>query len=244
MKKWLLGAWIGLVLPVYAQPGFVYLQDVDPSILQDMRYAGYHNFVGRPITGYQKAQCVLTEQAAQALRAVQTDLKKQGLTLKVYDCYRPQQAVNDFITWSQQANQQQMKAEFYPRVNKADFFDLGYVAKKSGHTRGSTVDLTIVAIPVKKEPKYHVGQPLVSCFAEKRFADNSIEMGTGYDCMDELAHGNNLSVSKTAYQNRQFLRLEMEKYGFIPYENEWWHFTLKNEPYPDTYFDFIVSSLR
>lgn len=222
---------------------FVYLHDIDPSIQQDIRYASYHNFIGRPITGYQTSQCILTQPAAQALAKLQKELNKYSLSLKVYDCYRPQMAVNDFINWSQLQNQQQMKAEFYPRVNKADFFKLGYVAAKSGHTRGSTTDLTIVPLPTPPQQTYHPGQKLVACFApyKKRFHDNSIDMGTGFDCMDETAHYANLTINKTAQKNRKLLHDIMIKYGFAPYADEWWHFTLRNEPYSNTYFNFPVA---
>ena len=124
--------------------GFVRLRDVAPTIRQDMRYYGSHNFIGRPIPGYLAPECILTAQAAQALAAVQADLATSNLSLVVYDCYRPQRAVQDFVTWGQNAADQRMKAEFYPRVDKADFVKLGYVADKSGHSRGSTVDLAIV----------------------------------------------------------------------------------------------------
>lgn len=222
--------------------GFVYLKAIDPSILQDIRYAGYHNFIGHPIEGYEASECILTLQAANALKAVQAELQRSSLSLKVYDCYRPQMAVNNFITWSKDPKEQQMKMEFYPRVDKADFFKLGYVAEKSGHTRGSTMDITIVPIPTPEQAKYRPGQKLASCFSdyEKRFQDNMIDMGTGYDCLDETAHVNNQTISASAYENRQRLRTVMEKNGFAPYDNEWWHFTLKNEPYPNTYFNFKV----
>jgi D-alanyl-D-alanine dipeptidase len=221
---------------------FVYLRDVDPSIQQEIRYYGYHNFIGHPIAGYAGAECLLTQKAAVALSKVQAQLIKSGYSLKVYDCYRPQKAVDEFIAWSKETDQQQMKVEFYPRVDKADFFKLGYVAEKSGHTRGSTLDLTIVPISAPQQIPYQAGEKLVSCFAPlgKRFPDNSIEMGTGYDCMDELAHGDNQKVSELAYQNRLLLRSVMMENGFLPYAEEWWHFTLKNEPYPDTYFDFDI----
>jgi D-alanyl-D-alanine dipeptidase len=224
-------------------PGeFVYLRTVDPSIQQDIRYAGYHNFIGRPIKGYEAAECILTKPAAEALHQIQMELKETSLSLKVYDCYRPQMAVADFIAWSKLPDQQQMKAEFYPRVNKADFFKLGYVAAKSGHTRGSTMDLTIVPIPTTKQENYQSGQKLTACFADygQRFQDNSIDMGTGFDCMDILAHNDNENIDPVAYQNRLLLRYLMEKHGFSAYEPEWWHFTLKNEPYPKTYFNFAV----
>lgn len=222
--------------------GFVYLSDVSPSIIQDMRYAGNHNFIDGPITGYKKPVCILTKQAAEALAQLQNELLASNLSLKVYDCYRPQSAVNEFIAWSKQMNQQQMKGEFYPRVNKADFFKLGYVAVRSGHTRGSTMDLTIVALPAKPEAPYQAGQKLTACYApyHERYQDNSIDMGTGFDCMDKTAHNDNNEIGLVPYHNRQLLKDLMLKYGFIPLHEEWWHFTLKNEPYPNTYFYFTV----
>lgn len=221
---------------------FVYLRDVDASIQQDMRYYGYHNFVGRPIKGYEKGECVLTKPAALALARVQKELKPLALSLKVYDCYRPQMAVDDFIQWSQIAAQQEMKGEFYPRTDKEDFFKLGYVATRSGHTRGSTVDLTIVPIPTPKVENYRAGKRLTACFADykERFYDGGIDMGTGFDCMDKTAHYNNSSINETARKNRALLRNVMIKYGFKPYGLEWWHFTLQNEPYKKTYFNFPV----
>ena len=223
--------------------GFVYLKEVDPTIVQELRYAGYHNFIGRPIKGYAAATCILTRPAAEALKAVQTELRKSSLSLKVYDCYRPQRAVNDFMAWSKDPSELQMKGEFYPRVNKADVFVLGYIAEKSGHTRGSTMDLTIVPLPLRKEASYEVGQPLVSCYApyHKRFHDNTLSMGTGYDCLDETAHVDFEALSSLVHYNRLVLSGAMQRQGFVPYPKEWWHFTLKNEPYPATYFNFPVA---
>jgi zinc D-Ala-D-Ala dipeptidase len=231
----------------YALPkDFVYLKNIDPSILQDMRYAGYHNFIGRPIKGYEGPECILTKQAALALHDVQTELKKQNLSLKVYDCYRPQMAVNDFITWSQIPVEQSMKKEFYPRIEKLNAFKLGYIARKSGHSRGSTVDLTIVSLPAKEQASYRRGQLLTPCFNPYplRFQDNSIDMGTGYDCLDPSAHGNYQNINAVAFRNRQLLRAIMEKNHFEPYAPEWWHFTLKNEPFPHAFFNFLVRSER
>ena len=222
-------------------PGFVYLNTVDPTIVQELRYAGYHNFLGRPVKGYEKASgCILTQEAAQALKKVQTELRKSSLSLKVYDCYRPQRAVNDFIAWSKKPEEQQMKAEFYPRVNKADVFSLGYVAEKSGHSRGSTMDLTIVPLPLPPQEFYHRGQKLFACYGpyRLRFHDNSINMGSGYDCLDEAAHVDYEAISGVAHYNRLILNKQMVKQGFKPYPKEWWHFTLKNEPFPETYFNF------
>lgn len=223
-------------------PGFVYLRDVAPSIVQDIRYRGYHNFLGRPVAGYGAAECILTRQAAQALAKVQAELEASDLTLRVYDCYRPQRAVDDFIAWSRDPSDQRMKAEFYPRVDKALFFKLGYVAAKSGHTRGSTVDLTIERLPPHAAAPYAPGDPLTSCIAPfvERYHDGSLDMGTGFDCMDELSHPD-AEIGNIAEAHRKMLAYVMEKNGFKGIEEEWWHFTLANEPYPNTYFDFPIT---
>ncbi|CAN5211119.1 M15 family metallopeptidase [soil metagenome] len=220
--------------------GFVYLRDIDPSIQQDMRYAGYHNFIGHPLPGYQANTCILTKVTALTLKQIQAELRQSKLSLKVYDCYRPQTTVNAFIKWSKDAKQQAMKAEFYPRINKVDFFKLGYVAKRSGHSRGSTVDLTLIPIG-SKSAKYRPGHAVAACFApyRQRFQDNSIDMGTGFDCMDELAHPLNNQLGKVVYFNRMMLRQIMLKYGFVPLAEEWWHFTLKQEPFKNSYFNFF-----
>jgi D-alanyl-D-alanine dipeptidase len=222
--------------------GFVYLSDVEPSIQQDMRYASPHNFIGRPIKGYNKPVCILTKQAAEALENVQIKLTSMGYSLKVYDCYRPQMAVNDFYQWSLNPGDELMKAEFYPRTDKSQLFKLGYIAMQSGHSRGSTVDLTIVPLPIMAEATYQPGQKLVACYAPytQRFKDNGIDMGTGYDCLDLAANVKNTYISKNAYQNRMMLQYIMMSNGFVPYDKEWWHFTLKKEPYPNTAFNFPV----
>ncbi len=221
---------------------FVSIADLDPTISVEARYFGTHNFVGRPIKGYKAAKCLLTKEAAMALVLVQSDLKASHNSLKVYDCYRPQKAVNDFVEWSKDANDQKMKNEFYPRVDKKDAFKLGYIAEKSGHSRGSTVDLTIVSIPMKPNADYKEGQKLIDCTAPhtKRFRDNSHDMGTGYDCFDPMAATASKKIGKMAKTNRAILKAAMEKRGFKNYENEWWHFTLANEPHPNTYFDIEV----
>lgn len=233
---------VALALP----KGFVYLRDIAPDIIQDIRYAGYHNFIGRPIHGYQTNECILTTQAARALINVQNELKRSKLSLKVYDCYRPQMAVNDFITWSKIRNNHLMKEEFYPQLTKPQLFSLGYVAMRSGHTRGSTVDLTIVPLQPLQQEIYHQGQKLIPCYAEylQRYADNSIDMGTGFDCMSARSHPNSKNVSIVAKQNRMLLQGVMRQYGFYPYSKEWWHFTLKNEPYRNKYFNFKIEPLK
>lgn len=222
--------------------GFVYLKEIDPSIIQEMRYASDHNFVGRPIKGYEVATCILTKPAALALKKIQAELRQKNLSLKVYDCYRPQAAVEDFVTWSTMPSEQKMKTEFYPRVDKSNLFHDGYIAKHSGHSRGSTVDLTVVDQRMLQQATYQDGQPLAQCFAQRtvRFHDNSIEMGTGYDCLDPTAFPSDKTVGMTAYSNRLLLRNVMMKYGFEPYDKEWWHFNLKNEPFPKQYFNFPV----
>jgi len=224
--------------------GFVYLSQVDPSIVQELRYTGFHNFIGRPIKGYAAgAGCIVTRAAAQALKAVQDELRPLALSLKVYDCYRPQQAVNDFVAWSKQPDDQKMKTEFYPRVNKAEVFQRGYIAEKSGHSRGSTLDLTLVPLPVPPQELYHPGQKLVACYKPYylRFPDNSINMGSGYDCLDEVAHVDYQGLTPQARNNRALLSQHMMKHGFKSYSKEWWHFTLAKEPYPQTYFNFPVT---
>lgn len=200
--------------------GFVFLTDIDPSIHQDMRYAGSNNFIGSPITGYLAPVCIITERAARALAAIQRELERQGLSLLVYDCYRPQRAVNHFVRWSQDETDQMNKPQYYPRVDKRDFFRKGYVMQHSGHTRGSTVDLTIVNATT--------GAPL--------------DMGTHFDFMDMLSHPANRQITRKQYQNRQLLRRLMFQHGFVGIATEWWHFTLQQEPYPETYFDFPVTA--
>jgi D-alanyl-D-alanine dipeptidase len=223
-------------------PDIIALQEIDPTIVQEIRYATSHNFVGRPMEGYTVGRCLLTRQAAEALAKVQAELKAQSMSLKVYDCYRPQRAVDDFVAWANDLGDLKMKDEFYPKVDKTNLFKDGYIAKKSGHTRGSTVDLTVVPVPVPGEASYKKGQPLAACTLPtgQRFEDNSVDMGTGYDCFDPLAHTNNLEVGPMQRANRLLLKQLMEKYGFKGIATEWWHYTLVNEPYPDQYFDFEI----
>jgi zinc D-Ala-D-Ala dipeptidase len=230
--------------PRKAPPAFVSLHDVAPSILLDIRYFTKHNFVGRRIRGYRAPMCILTRPAAEALARAQAALVPQGYTLKVYDCYRPQRAVNHFVRWAGRLRDERMKREFYPRVEKSRLFADGYIAERSGHSRGSTVDLTLVALPARSQPRWRRGRfGLVPCFApyDKRFPDNTIDMGTGYDCFDTLAHTLDPRIEGVQRQNRLRLKGALEAAGFTNYENEWWHYTLAGEPFPDTYFDFPVA---
>ena len=228
-----------LVALAIAPSQFVALDQVDGTILQDMRYATKYNFVGRRIHGYREPVCILTRPAARALHKAQRRLKPEGYSLKVYDCYRPTRAVDQFARWAANPADQKMKREFYPRVDKSRAFELGYIAHRSGHSRGSTVDLTLVKLPPKPQPAWD--GTLRSCIARyrRRFADNSLNMGTGYDCIDPRAH--TLAVKGRPRRNRLLLERTMEKVGFLPYANEWWHFTLRDEPYPEKYFDFPVA---
>ncbi len=234
------GAWAGSALP----KGFVFLRDIDPTIVQDIRYAGSHNFVGRPIRGYLAAECILSEPAANALEAVQRTLADKKLSLIVWDCYRPKRAVDDFLQWSKDPAHSEMKAEFYPHTDKEKLFALGYLARRSAHSRGSTVDVGIVPTAFSSAPPPNPAQPLKACTTAKgeRFEDGTIDFGTGYDCLDVLANTSNALVGTIAQRNRQTLRSSMQGAGFRPYAREWWHFELINAPFDRGGFDFEVSA--
>ena len=205
--------------------GFVYLRDVDPSIAQDMRYAGSDNFTGRPLPGYGAAECVLRRDVAQALSRVQADLARENLGLKVYDCYRPIRAVRAFARWAQQSDDGATK-RFYPKMEKRTLFD-GYIAAHSAHSTGNAVDLTLVPRPTPPASPYdpHASYGACTAPADQRAPDNSLDMGTGFDCFD--AKSTALSSTTTSEQNhRRVILLEaMRKRGFHNYFREWWHFS-------------------
>ncbi|MFC9972064.1 M15 family metallopeptidase [Spirillospora sp. NPDC127200] len=232
-----------LLLPVAPPQDFVDLRTFVPSVQHDIRYFSHHNFVGRPISGYRAPKCLLTRRAAAALGRAQREFLRTGHTLKVYDCYRPQRAVDHFVRWSRRLDDQRMKREFYPAADKGRLFSDGYIAKRSGHSRGSTVDLTLVRLPAPAQRPYTPGEPLVPCTAPygERFPDNSVDMGTGYDCFDTRSHTLDPRITGTARKNRLLLKRTLEKYGFSNYDKEWWHFTLAKEPFPETYFNFPIS---
>ena len=198
--------------------GFVYIDEVIPDVIYDIRYAGNHNFIGKPIAGYEKPQAILSEPAAEALAKVQKELIQKDYMLKVFDAYRPQRAVDEFVEWARDESDTLMKHEFYPDVAKRNLFELGYIASKSGHSRGSTVDLTIVHVENCEE----------------------VDMGGPYDFFGEISHHASQKISPEQKKNREILRLAMRKYGFRSYSEEWWHYTYDAEPYPDTYFNFPV----
>lgn len=219
---------------------FVYLRDVDPTIVQDMRYAGPDNFTGARVPGYGAPECVLVRKAAEALKAAQAELKQEGLGLKVYDCYRPARAVAAFVAWSKQPDDSDSKTVHYPALAKASLFPLGYIAKVSSHSRGATMDLTV--IPLGAEAPTYEGNPLGACTAPQtqREADTSLDMGTGFDCFDAKANTGTPGLTPEQRANREKLLAVMQRHGFKNYEKEWWHYTLANEPYPDTIFDFPI----
>ena len=222
---------------------FVALRDVDPSIVHEIRYTTSHNFVGERIDDYRAPLCLLTRPAAEALSRAQDTLRPMGLTLKVYDCYRPQGAVDHFVRWAEDLDDEQMKSEFYPRVEKSRLFEDGYIAAKSGHSRGSTVDLTIQPVDARPGPTPHSPHPEGSCFGpvEDRVPDASLDMGTAFDCFDVLSHTANPAVTGEARANRDLLVDVLAAEGFTNLPEEWWHFTHKPELFPTTFFDFPVS---
>jgi len=212
---------------------FVDLGAIDPSIAIDIRYAGAHNFTGHRVPGYLADKCLLTRPAAEELRKIQTQLREFGLSLKLYDCYRPQNAVDYFVQWGKNPADTAMKAEYYPRVPKDELIAQGYIASPSSHSRGSTVDVTIVS----DQTNSATSRARQSCGATDPAA---LDMGTGFDCFDEMAHVHAAGISAAQRGNRMLLQSLFVKAGFKPYPNEWWHFTLEEEPYPTTYFDFPV----
>jgi len=199
-------------------PTFVDAASLAPGLVVDLRYAGADNFVGERIDGYEAPRCLLTEPAAHALAGVQTDLATEGLGLVVFDCYRPQRAVDHFVRWSREPADPAAAARHHPRVPKSELFAAGYIAARSGHSRGSTVDVALV----------------------RAGSAAPLELGTPFDFFDPRSHGDAGDIPAAARANRALLQGAMERRGFRPYPAEWWHFTLANEPYPDSYFDLPV----
>lgn len=203
--------------------GFVVLSEVVPNIIQEIRYFSTYNFVGDRIDGYEQPVALMTIEAANALKKVADEVELRGYRLKIYDAYRPQMAVNHFVRWAEEMDDTRMKEYFYPKVDKSKLFIEGYIAAKSGHSRGSTVDLTLFDMKTGKE----------------------VDMGGTFDYFGELSHPDYKGeLTEQQLQNRQYLREVMVKHGFKPLETEWWHFTLKNEPYQYTYFTFAVNFLN
>lgn len=218
---------------------FVSVTDLASGIALDMAYYGDDNFVGAKIDGYERPVCLLTIPAAEALRNVQMELETFGLSLKVFDCYRPQRAVDHFVRWGSDVGDQVKKKQYYPDVDKTKVFDLGYVATRSGHSRGSTVDLTLISRGVA-DPE-EIPDRVDDCRLGDKSDPRELDMGTAYDCFDPLSHTENTNLSYEARHNRLLLRAVMEKHGFDNYTKEWWHFTYRNEPHRKEYFNFPVA---
>lgn len=197
---------------------FVLLSDAVPDAILEIRYYSTYNFVGARIDGYEEPVALLTKEAAAALKEVSDDVIAQGYRLKIYDAYRPQKAVDHFVRWAEDTADVKMKEYFYPGLEKDVLFPLGYIAEHSGHSRGSTVDLTLFDMTTEKEA----------------------DMGGTFDFFGELSHPDYKDITDEQYANRMILREAMLRHGFKPLDEEWWHFTLENEPYPDTYFTFPV----
>ncbi len=198
---------------------FVLLSEAVPDAILEIRYYSTYNFVGDRIDGYEEPVAILTKEAAEALRAVSDDLKEKGYRLKIYDAYRPQMAVTNFVEWAEDTDDTRMKEYFYPELDKSVLFEQGYINAHSGHSRGSTIDLTLFDMKTEKE----------------------VDMGGTFDYFGELSHPDYTGITEEQYANRMILREAMMAHGFRPLEEEWWHFTLEDEPYPETYFTFPVS---
>lgn len=219
---------------------FVYIADVDPSIIQSTRYYTSENFLGRPVPGYESAQMVMTQKAALALKTVQAEVKKKGYSLVVYDTYRPQQACDAFKAWSKDPNDIKAKAQYYPELDKATIIQDGYVARRSTHSRGSTVDLTLIPLGQSVKPITVSERTLNNGKTIPFLDDGTVDMGSSFDLFDVVSHQNCQLITKEQLALREYLKAEMKKQGFQEIAVEWWHFTLKDEPYPDTHFDFVV----
>lgn len=200
--------------------GFVLLGDYVPNIVQEIRYYSTYNFIGDRIDGYEEPCALLTKEAARALKSVSGEMMVQGYRLKVFDAYRPVRAVKHFVLWGIEDQDIRMKPYFYPELRKQELFEKGYIAKQSSHSRGSTVDLTLLDMKTGKE----------------------LDMGSPFDLFSEASHPDYRGITEEQYMNRMILRRSMLRNGFKPIDCEWWHFTLEDEPYPDTYFEFPVSS--
>ncbi|MCR5723913.1 MAG: M15 family metallopeptidase [Treponema sp.] len=200
--------------------GFVLLSDYVPGIIQEIRYYSTYNFIGERINGYEEPCAIITEEAARALQAVAGELNSQSYRLKVFDAYRPVSAVKHFMLWGVDDLDLRMKPFFYPDLQKQELFATGYIAKRSSHSRGSTIDLTLLDMQTGKE----------------------VDMGSPFDMFSEVSHPDYPGVTEEQHENRMFLQKAMVRGGFEPFACEWWHFTLHDEPYPDTWFEFPVSS--
>ena len=220
---------------------FITLTDAVPDAILEIRYFGTYNFVGARIDGYLEPTALITKKAGEALRAVSEDVKAQGYRLKIYDAYRPQKGVDHFVRWAADLNDKEMKPYFYPDLDKSVLFDQEYIMAKSGHTRGSTVDLTLFDMNTEKE--LDMGGTF-DWFGPESHPDFCGNPETGEYTGDNSKSPTGRSITPEQFQHRMILRQAMLRHGFKPLDTEWWHFTLKDEPFPDTYFTFSVRQLN
>ena len=226
-------------------PGdFVFLRDIDPTILQDIRYAGSNNFVGRPLKGYETGECIVTRRVATALARVQGKLVSRGLSLKMLDCYRPQRAVDDMYAWAQDGRETPAQHRYNPKMSKAELFRRGYIARRSGHSTGKAVDLTLVQLPVHNTKPFDPNADYADCTApeSRRAPEGSVDMGTGYDCSDEKAHTASRAITPQQRKWRDTLVSAMVGQGFVNFRLEWWHFSLRGGA--NVAYDFPVTRRR
>jgi D-alanyl-D-alanine dipeptidase len=223
---------------------FAYLHDVDPTIIQDIRYAGSNNFVGRPLAGYGAGECVVKREVGLALKAVQQELAKQNLSLKMFDCYRPARAVADMVAWSRDGNETAAGKRYNPAFSKADLFRLGYIATHSQHSTGAALDLTLVDLSADNSAAFDPSKTYADCTAPAaaRAPEGSVDMGTGYDCSDVKAHTAAPSITPAQRRWRNMLVAAMARQGFVNYSKEWWHFSLPGAGAPA--YDFPIPARR
>jgi D-alanyl-D-alanine dipeptidase len=207
---------------------FVFLRDLDPSIRQDIRYAGANNFMGRRLAGYDSAECVVKRAVGIALQKVQRELIAQNLSLKMLDCYRPVRASRDMVAWAQDGRETPAQKRYNPSFSKADLFRLGYIAERSGHSTGAALDLTLVDLRAPPSPSFEPNKAYASCTAPEaqRAPEASVDMGTGYDCSDAAAHTASRAITPAQRRWRDMLVTAMARRGFVNYAKEWWHFSL------------------
>jgi D-alanyl-D-alanine dipeptidase len=224
--------------------GFVFLRDIDPTIIQDIRYAGSNNFIGRPLRGYGAAECAVKRNIGLALKGVQQALAPQKLSLKMLDCYRPVRAVHDMVAWAQNGREMPAERRYNPAFSKADLFRLGYIAKHSGHSTGAAVDLTLVDLTAENTGVFDPNKAYADCTADvsARAPEASVDMGTGYDCSDLKAHTAASSITPVQRRWRKMLVTAMAKQGFVNYSKEWWHFSLPGAGGPA--YDFPITPRR
>jgi D-alanyl-D-alanine dipeptidase len=224
--------------------GFVYLRDIDPSIIQDVRYAGSNNFVGRPLAGYEAAECVVKRDVGTRLKAIQQELAAKKWSLKMLDCYRPARAVADMVAWSQNGKETAAERRFNPAFSKKDLFRLGYIATHSGHSTGAALDLTLVDLSADNSAVFDLHRNYANCTApvEARAPEGSVDMGTGYDCCDPKGHTAATSITPSQRRWRNELVAAMARQGFVNYSKEWWHFSLPGAGRPA--YDFVIQPRR